>query len=220
MSTHICGCDPEAGHRCEQYPTCPVGRDDQQRGLIFTITQEHRLRNHAATPGGTGTVPSHDSDIRSIRARCFACGQEWGDHDYNTGRCPGLRGSTFMDTPPPFKTPSPTRGHSVEEVKKFRAEMFEKSMSLIDQKGADYNRDQQNSGDTLFNLRVCELLGIVPSAEEGVLVRLSDKFMRLISLTKPGREAAVKDESVLDTVRDIHNYIDYLALMWLRRRGL
>jgi hypothetical protein len=97
--------------------------------------------------------------------------------------------------------------------------MFEKSMALIDKKGADYNRDQQMSGDTLFNLRVAEILNITPSAEEGILVRLSDKFMRLISLTKPGREAAVKDESVLDTIVDIHNYIDYLALMWLERRA-
>lgn len=108
---------------------------------------------------------------------------------------------------------------SLEEVKKYRVEMFETSMALIDKKGADYNRDQQQSGDTLFNLKVCEVLGIVPSTEEGILVRLSDKLMRLISLTKPGREAAVKDESVEDTIRDIHNYTDYLGLIWrLRRR--
>lgn len=107
---------------------------------------------------------------------------------------------------------------SLEEVKKYRVEMFETSMSLIDKKGADYNRDQQASGDTLFNLRVCEILGIVPSTEEGILVRLSDKLMRLISLTKPGRDAAVKDESVEDTIRDLHNYCDYLGLIWRQRR--
>lgn len=97
--------------------------------------------------------------------------------------------------------------------------MFDKSMALIERKGADYNRDQQTAGDTLFNLRVCELLSIVPSIEEGILVRLSDKFMRLISLTKPGTEAAVKDESVLDTIADTHNYLDFLGLMWLERRA-
>lgn len=107
---------------------------------------------------------------------------------------------------------------SLSEVMKFRAEMHEKSMGLIKQKGADYNRDQQEQGDTLFNLRVCEILGIVPVTESGILVRLSDKLMRLISLTKPGREAAVKDESVLDTIADVHNYIDYLGLIWLQRR--
>lgn len=108
---------------------------------------------------------------------------------------------------------------SLDEVKKFRQERFEQSMALIDKKGADYNRDQQNAGDTLFNLKVCEIMGIVPSAEEGILVRLSDKFMRLISLTKPGREATVKDESVLDTINDTHNYLDYLGLIWQQRRA-
>lgn len=108
---------------------------------------------------------------------------------------------------------------SLEDVKKFRAEMYAKSTALIDKKGADYNRDQQQAGDTLFNLKVCEILGIVPSAEEGILVRLSDKFMRLISLTKPGREAQVKDESVLDTIADIANYVDYLGLLWRERKN-
>lgn len=108
---------------------------------------------------------------------------------------------------------------SLDEVRRFRQELFQKSMDLIEKKGADYNRDQQMAGDTLFNLRVCEILGIVPSTEQGILVRLSDKFMRLISLTKPGREAAVKDESVLDTVADVHNYVDYLALEWKQRKA-
>lgn len=107
---------------------------------------------------------------------------------------------------------------SLDEVLKFREERFTSSMDLIKRKGADYNRDQQEAGDTLFNLKVCEILGIVPSTEEGILVRLSDKLMRLISLTKPGREAAVKDESVLDTINDIHNYVDYLGLIWYLRR--
>lgn len=107
---------------------------------------------------------------------------------------------------------------TLDEVKAFRQQMFDQSMELIDRKGADYNRDQQLAGDTLFNLSVCEKLGIVGSTEEGILVRLSDKFMRLISLTKPGREAVVKDESVLDTIRDIHNYVDYLGLIWQKRR--
>ena len=107
---------------------------------------------------------------------------------------------------------------SLEEVLKFRTDMHQKSMALIEKKGADYNRDQQKSGDTLYNLTVCELLGVVDSTEQGILVRLSDKLMRLVSLTKPGREAAVKDESVLDTIQDIHNYVDYLGLIWQQRR--
>lgn len=108
---------------------------------------------------------------------------------------------------------------SLEEVKKFRQRMFEESMDLVQRKGADYNRDQQVRGDTLFNLRVAEILGVVPTVERGILVRLLDKMMRLISLTQPGVEPEVGDESVLDTVKDVHNYVDYLALEWLKRKN-
>ena len=107
---------------------------------------------------------------------------------------------------------------SLKEVLEFRKEMFERSMSIVEKKGHDYNKDQQASGDTLFNLRVCEILGVVPSIEEGILVRLTDKLMRLISLGRPGREAVIKEESFFDTIIDIHNYVDYLALEWKHRR--
>lgn len=106
---------------------------------------------------------------------------------------------------------------SLESVKQFREQMFKESMALIEQKGHDYNRQQQHAGDTLFNLRVAELLGIVPTAERGILVRLADKMMRLISLMEPGVEASVKGESVRDTVKDIHNYVDYALQLWEER---
>jgi hypothetical protein len=106
---------------------------------------------------------------------------------------------------------------TLDAVKAFRREMFESSMALIEQKGHDYNRQQQLDEDTLFNLKVAEVLGIVPTAERGILVRLSDKMMRLISLMSPGEEAAVKNESVRDTVRDFHNYLDYALMLWEER---
>lgn len=118
----------------------------------------------------------------------------------------------------PPKVSSDPLASSLEEVMAFRKALFDESMGLISQKGADYNRDQQLSGDTLFNLRVSELLNIVPTTERGILVRLSDKFMRLISLMAPGREPAVKNESVRDTVKDIHNYVDYALLIWEKRK--
>ena len=107
---------------------------------------------------------------------------------------------------------------TLEDVKDFRTQMFSESMALIERKGSDYNREQQLSGDTLFNLRVAEVLGIVETAERGILVRLSDKFMRLISLVKQGTDPEVSDESVRDTVRDIHNYVDYMLQMHEERR--
>lgn len=108
---------------------------------------------------------------------------------------------------------------SLDEVTTFRAKMFDKSMALVKSKGADYNRAQQEQGDTLFNMRVCAILGIVDTPEVGILVRLSDKLMRLCSLAKPGIEPAVKDESLLDTIADIHNYVDYLGLLYTQRRN-
>jgi len=107
---------------------------------------------------------------------------------------------------------------SLQAVLEFRKKMFDESVAIIRKKGHDYNRNQQEAGDTLFNLRVAELLGIVPTAERGILVRLSDKFMRLISLMEPGVEAANVDESIRDTVRDFHNYLDYALQLWEERR--
>lgn len=108
---------------------------------------------------------------------------------------------------------------SLDEILEFRTARFKSSFELVAKKGHDYNRQQQIGGDTLFNLKVCELLGAVEYAEQGVLTRLTDKLMRLISLTsRPGVENAVKDESVINTVDDIHNYVDYLALMFLKRK--
>ena len=106
---------------------------------------------------------------------------------------------------------------SLDAVLAFRRQMFDESTAIIAKKGHDYNRHQQHAGDTLFNLRVAEVLGIVPTAERGILVRVSDKFMRLISLMEPGVEAEVSGESVRDTVRDIHNYVDYALLLWEER---
>jgi hypothetical protein len=106
---------------------------------------------------------------------------------------------------------------TLDRVLEFRQQMFDHSRDLVAQKGHDYNHQQQYDGDTLFNLKVCELMGITKTAEEGILVRLSDKFMRLISLTRPGVAAEVKEETVLDTILDIHNYVDYLGLMWWER---
>lgn len=108
---------------------------------------------------------------------------------------------------------------SLDEVLAFRRQRFESSLALVAKKGHDYNRSQQNDGDTLFNMRVSELLGIVETMEQGILTRLSDKIMRLVSLTAPGVEPQVTDEPVMATVDDVHNYVDYLALVYSKRRA-
>src|ERR1044072_7552811 len=97
--------------------------------------------------------------------------------------------------------------------------MCDDARSIVAKKGRDYNREMQISGNTLFNLIVCATLGIVATATQGILVRLSDKFMRLISLTKdPLAEAAVKEESVRDTVIDMINYVIYLFILYQEAR--
>jgi len=63
----------------------------------------------------------------------------------------------------------------------------------------------------LFNLTVAKQLGIVDSVTQSILVRISDKLMRLVSLTSNPREnPAVKTERVQDTIEDTINYLVYL----------
>ena len=110
-------------------------------------------------------------------------------------------------------------GISKESLINMRQRLNIKADALLVAKGNDYNSAQQEGGDTLFNLRVCALLGIVPSPVDGVLVRMSDKLMRLVSLTRPGTVQKVKDESLEDTVVDLRNYGDYLLALVKETRG-
>lgn len=108
---------------------------------------------------------------------------------------------------------------TLDHVKQFRQEMHDQSMAIIEKKGHDYNHKQQHGGDTLFNLRVAALLGIVDTPSQGVLVRLCDKLMRLASLMTPGVKAQIKDESIKDTIADVHNYIDYCYILFEEERS-
>lgn len=109
---------------------------------------------------------------------------------------------------------------TLKQVYKKQKYLFDKATSLVSKKGSDYNRKQQNEGDTLFNLRVCRLLGIVEHDTQGVMVRLSDKFMRLASLTtNPKENPQVVDEKIEDTIIDIWNYTSYLLLLYEEERN-
>jgi hypothetical protein len=78
---------------------------------------------------------------------------------------------------------------------------FEADMALLKAKGHDYAGNE----DCLANLKRFGSYGIV--------VRLSDKFSRLETLTKQG-QMAVTSESLIDTVRDMRNYL-YLLQIFL-----
>lgn len=110
-------------------------------------------------------------------------------------------------------------GISKEDLLKMRARLNKEADAILLAKGNDYNANQQEAGDTLFNLRTCALLGIVNSPIDGILVRLSDKLCRLISLTRPGVKQKVKDESIQDTVQDAKNYLDYLLAFYKEEKG-
>ena len=105
---------------------------------------------------------------------------------------------------------------TLQDLYKIREEMYVKSRGIIAAKGHDYNREFVGSNH-LFNIFVCEILGIVDRAERGLLVRMSDKFMRIISLWPIDVTAQVLDEKLDNTIADMHNYLDYLLLIRRKR---
>ena len=65
------------------------------------------------------------------------------------------------------------------------------------------NSDYATKEEPLSNLRACEKLGLPPWV--GVMVRLQDKWDRLTVLSRKrleGEFPAVKDESMIDTLKD------------------
>lgn len=76
---------------------------------------------------------------------------------------------------------------------------FAEDMALLQAKGHDYAGNE----DCLMNLKRFGAYGII--------VRLSDKFSRLETLTKQG-QMSVTGESLLDTIRDIRNYCFLLQI--------
>ena len=98
---------------------------------------------------------------------------------------------------------------SLAQVMKKHKFLCDESRKLIAIKGHDYNFVQQKHGDTLFNLRVGALLGVVDTPATGVLNRVGDKYMRLISLNKVPPK--LKEEQIEDTVEDMINYLVYFT---------
>ena len=107
-------------------------------------------------------------------------------------------------------------------LKKVLAEhkrLTQNAYDMVEKKGADYNRKQKLTGDKMLNLTVAHQLGIVDSTTKSILVRISDKIMRLISLTSnPKEEAEIKDERISDTIEDTINYLVYLYCKYQEAR--
>jgi len=84
----------------------------------------------------------------------------------------------------------------VEQMKAVQAE----ALNLFEKKNKDY-------GDSFAEFGV-----------PGVIVRLSDKIKRFISVSKAG-VTLINTESLRDTLIDLHNYAA-MAIMLLDERGL
>ena len=108
---------------------------------------------------------------------------------------------------------------TLEQVTVIHKTLCDEARAIIETKGHDYNRLQQKTGETLFNLKVPKMLGIVDSNTQTVLALMSNKMMRLTSLTRdPKVTASIKDETVRDTIKDLINYASYLYIMYLEER--
>jgi len=108
---------------------------------------------------------------------------------------------------------------TLKKVLEEHKRLTQNAYDMVEKKGADYNRKQQLTGDTLFNLTVAKQLGIVDTTTKSILVRISDKMMRLISLTSnPMEKAEVKNEKISDTIEDTINYLVYLYCKYQEAR--
>jgi hypothetical protein len=93
-----------------------------------------------------------------------------------------------------------------DEFLNFHAATCQKMMETVKAKNADYTG---NNPDPFANFSSVEGRGIC-STEIGMLVRLNDKFQRIISFVQKGF-LLVADESVEDTCIDAANYFIFLA---------
>lgn len=110
---------------------------------------------------------------------------------------------------------------SIETVLEEHKRICKAALAVVKSKGLDYAREQHKSGDTLANISNSKNWGITDTVCQGLLVRLGDKFSRLISLTKdPTAVPAVKDEKVEDTIQDMINYLIYLKIKYAEERNI
>ena len=91
------------------------------------------------------------------------------------------------------------------EYFEFAQKFFNDCVEISKKKNADYTGKNDNP---FSNFTSVESLGI--STEHGFLTRMMDKMKRISSFAENGT-LQVKDESVIDTLRDLANYSCLLA---------
>lgn len=93
-----------------------------------------------------------------------------------------------------------------EELIQFHEDFCKEMMETTKQKNNDYSSATDNA---FGNLSAVERLGIA-TTEKGILVRMTDKISRINTFIQ-GHRYQVKDESVMDTLKDLANYTILLA---------
>ena len=88
------------------------------------------------------------------------------------------------------------------ELLQIAEQTFKKCLDILDKKNHDYTKD---NSDALRNFKAVEFFRLT-DAPTGILVRLSDKFMRICNLSH-GDKAKVVGESLQDTIDDMINYL-------------
>lgn len=83
-------------------------------------------------------------------------------------------------------------------------ETFKQGVEILRIKNNDYAAET----DPWKNFRFAEIVGV--GIERAILVRISDKLARISNLI--GKEAQVKDESIIDTLVDLSNYAAILKV--------
>lgn len=100
------------------------------------------------------------------------------------------------------------------EYFEFAKEFFGVCIEISKKKNADYTG---GSDDPFSNFTSVEMLDI--KTEHGFLTRMMDKMKRVSSFVSQG-SLQVKDESVIDTLRDLANYSCLLAGYLSRNRNI
>ena len=88
-------------------------------------------------------------------------------------------------------------------------EKFKKTTDFLVSIVSKKNKDYSVPNDAFANFKLCDTMGICKT-DEGIVVRMSDKFQRIVNLLH--KENAVKDETIKDSLLDLANYSIILYL--------
>lgn len=103
---------------------------------------------------------------------------------------------------------------TTEQLLSFHQGFCDEAREIVRRKNHDYAGSQ---GDTPFaNFEMTEKLGLSTTGQ-GILIRVSDKMMRLSTFEKAG-VLAVKEESQEDACMDCVNYFILLAAWYRQQR--